>query len=215
MRACPRCGSNWKTRTRLGHRSACVGMTVTAGAWTTPQARLWEPGRGPGTDDPALHRSAHDRGLAPAPRAGGSHLPGRTHPPGRRDSAPGGSSAIAHTTPVLPGFFSWVTVDRPRSAARLASDSTPGPPRGRLALVHITLWTSELPLSRSRTLLDRQKLRCSTRNASGRASPTPTKSHHSRESRPNPGSPAVRPLGRTGTLCTNSSTGHNIYDGSS
>ena len=45
-------------------RPACCASALDAAA---------DPGRGPGTDGPALQRAAHDCGLVPAPLAGGGH----------------------------------------------------------------------------------------------------------------------------------------------
>ena len=87
-----------------------------------------------------------------------AHLGAETQ---RQGSAP----AIARTTPVLLGLFSWVTVTahtllrgRPLTPRRAAWYAKTRPTfADALALVRITLWTGEPPLARSRPPPDRQK----------------------------------------------------------
>ena len=73
--------------------------------------------------------------------------------------------AIARTTPVLRGLFSWVTVVAHRwlQGRPLVPRRATWYPKARptfanaLALVRILLWTGEPPLARSRPPPDRQK----------------------------------------------------------
>ena len=89
------------------------------------------------------------------------HRGRRAPAPGRRPVRP----AIARTTPVLLGLFSWVTVVAhwllqgrflvPRRAAWYPK--TRPTFADALALMRLTLWTGKPPFSRSRPPPDRQK----------------------------------------------------------
>lgn len=92
--------------------------------------------------DPQRNRPAPDRGLVPAPLAGGGRVPGRAHPVGRGDSAPVVGPRHRPHHPRFAGPLQLGHRDRPRPAAGTALDPLH---LDALALVRIILWAGAPP----------------------------------------------------------------------